>query len=245
MTHGTHVISARNLAVKFGRRSVLDGLDLDVPQGSVTALVGGNGAGKSTLLRVLVGALVPNSGSVRVLGRDPTCEGELVRERVGYVADRLEIAPRTRAAEWLVFVGQFQPRWERSEVHRLATLLGLDLETRFGEMSKGTRAKLALVAALAHRPELLVLDEPFSGLDVDTRLAVTQGILGHLRDEGRSVLLVSHSMNDVERVADRVLVLEQGRITRGGELESFARTEAGRLDLEHTLLRHKLEEVLS
>lgn len=245
MKHETSVISARNLAVKFGRKSVLVGLDLDVPRGSVTALVGGNGAGKSTLLRVLVGALVPDRGSARVLGLDPECEGERVRERVGYVADKLEIAPRMRATEWLSFVGQFQPRWERSEMNRLAALLGLDLETRFGEMSKGTRAKLALVAALAHRPELLVLDEPFSGLDVDTRLAVTQGILGHLRDEGRSVLLVSHSMADVERVADRVLVLEQGRITRGGELESFATSETGRLDLEHALLRHKLEEVLS
>ncbi len=245
MKHETSVISARNLGVKFGRKSVLDGLDLDVPQGSVAALVGGNGAGKSTLLRVLIGALVPDCGSVRVLGLDPAREGERVRERVGYVADRLEIQPRTRGREWLEFVGSFQRTWDRGEAQRLAEMLQLELDTRFGEMSKGTRAKLALVAALAHRPELLVLDEPFSGLDVDTRLAVTQGILGHLRDEGRSVLLVSHSMNDVERVADRVLVLEQGRIVRGGELESFATSDSGRLDLEHALLRHKLEEVLS
>ena len=100
-----------------------DGLDLDVPQGSVTALVGRNGAGKSTLLRVLVGALVPDSGTARVLGLDPAREGERVRERVGYVADRLEIQPRTRGREWLEFVGSFQRTWDRGEAQRLAEML--------------------------------------------------------------------------------------------------------------------------
>jgi ABC-2 type transport system ATP-binding protein len=169
MSRTDPVLAASALAVRLGRRRVLERLDFELVRGSVTALVGSNGAGKSTFLRVLVGALAPDAGATRVLGLDAAREGAKVRALVGYVPERLDVAERTTAREWLEFVARFYPTWKRSEEQRLCELFTLDLEPRVAELSKGARAKLALVAALAHEPELLLLDEPFSGLDSATR----------------------------------------------------------------------------
>jgi ABC-2 type transport system ATP-binding protein len=229
-------IDVKGLGVRFGRRFVLDDLALEVPRGSVTALVGRNGAGKSTLLRVLVGALVPDAGHARVLGIDPAREGARVRARCGYVPDRIEVATWMRGTDWLAFVARFYPTWSAADAQRWIGAVELDARQRVCDMSKGARTKLALVAALAHAPELLLLDEPFSGLDVGVRRAVTTAVLTSLRDEARTVLLVSHSIRDVERIADRVAVLDGGRIVRAGDIEDVARAEHGALDLESTLL---------
>jgi ABC-2 type transport system ATP-binding protein len=234
--HLDPVVSVKRLCVRFGRRTILDGLDLDVPRGSVTALVGRNGAGKSTLLRVLVGALVPQAGTVRVLGLDPAREGPRVRARIGYVPDHIDVPSWMRARDWLAFVERFYPSWNELERRRWLDILALDDGSKVSELSKGARTKLALVAALSHGPELLLLDEPFSGLDVGVRHAITTAVLTSLRDESRSVLLVSHSIPDLERLADRVAVLSDGRIERAGELEVLGRTERGGVDLESTLL---------
>lgn len=236
MSASEAVVVVRGLEVRFGRRRVLERLEFELARGSVTALVGSNGVGKSTLLRVLVGALAPDAGSTRVLGLDPAREGARVRARVGYVPERFEVSERTTAREWLEFVARFYPTWSRSEQQRLCELMALDLTPRVAELSKGARAKLGLVAALAHEPELLLLDEPFSGLDVASRRAVASAVLGHLRDAGRTVLLVSHSATDLERVADRVALLEAGRIVRHDDLEAFAAHGRRGLDLEAALL---------
>lgn len=230
------VVSVNGLRVRFGRRTILDGLDLDVPRGSVTALVGRNGVGKSTLLRVLVGALVPQAGSARVLGLDPTREGPRVRARIGYVPDHIDVTSWMRGRDWLAFVARFYPTWSMGEERRWLDVLGLEANAMVSEMSKGSRTKLALVASLSHAPELLLLDEPFSGLDVGVRHAITTAVLTSLRDEQRSVLLVSHSIPDVERLADRVAVLSEGRIEREGDLEVVGRAARGGVDLETTLL---------
>lgn len=237
------VIEVRGLHVRFGKQRVLEGVDLEVARGSVTALVGSNGVGKSTLLRVLVGALVPDGGSSRVLGLDPAREGAQVRARVGYVADRFEVSRGTRGGDWLAFVARFYATWSAAEERRLCELLRLDASERVDAMSKGARAKLALVAALAHQPALVLLDEPFSGLDVPARRAISTGLLGHLRDQDRTVLLVSHSITDVERVADRVAHMAGGRVVRVAELEPFAASARGGVDLESALLRAERVEV--
>ena len=228
-------VQARGLAVRFGRKRVLEGLNLDVPSGSVTALVGPNGAGKSTLLRILVGALVPNGGRASVLGLDPAREGPRVRARAGYVPDRFEVPRWMRGRDWLRFLARFYASWSVDEEQRLLGLLQLDPSDKIADLSKGARAKLALVAALAHRPKLLLLDEPFSGLDVSARDAIATAIFGHLREESRTVLFVSHSLSDVERLADRIAILEGGRVVRAGELETVARAAGGGVDLQSAL----------
>lgn len=228
-------IEVRGLGVRFGKQRVLAGLDLAVRRGSVTALLGRNGCGKSTLLRVLTGQLAPDSGSARVLGLDPAREGPAVRARTGYVPERIELPSWMRARDWLAFLAPFYASWSADEERRLLQLFELEPAERVAALSRGNRAKLALIGALAHRPELLLLDEPFSGLDVAVRRAIATAVIGHLREEGRTVLLVSHSIADVERLADRVAILSQGRIEREGELEDVARVAGGGLDLEGTL----------
>jgi ABC-2 type transport system ATP-binding protein len=230
------VIRVRDLRVRFGRKRVLDGLELDVPRGSVTALVGRNGVGKSTILRVLVGALDPDGGRVEVLGKDPVREGARVRSLVGYVPDHIDVPAWMRGSDWLAFVRNFYPTWSAHEQQRWTELLELEAEARVSEMSKGARTKLALVSALAHAPQVLLLDEPFSGLDAAVRQAITTAVLTSLRDESRTVLLVSHSIPDIERLADRVAILADGRIECSGELEELARSTRGGIDLESRLL---------
>lgn len=238
-------IAVRGLGVRFGKRVVLDELALEVPRGSVTALVGSNGAGKSTLLRVLVGALVPDCGSVRVLGLDPTRNGAHVRRRVGYVPERFEVAPGSTGTEWLAFLECFFPTWSSAEQRKLCELLEFDAREGIASMSKGARAKLAVVAALAHQPDLVLMDEPFSGLDVHSRRAVATGLLNHLRERDRVVVVVSHSTADVERVADRIALLEGGRVVRTADLEEFAAASRGGVDLESALLRRVRNEVIA
>lgn len=229
------VLSAKHLRVHFGRARVLDDLVFELPRGSVTALVGANGVGKSTFLRVLIGALAPSAGEVRVLGYDPSRQGAQVRSLVGYVPDRIETSSWMRGRDWLAFIARFYPSWSSAEAQRWLGVLELDDSAKISEMSKGNRTKLALVAALSHSPELLLLDEPFSGLDVSVRRAVATALLTSLRDEARTVLFVSHSIADVERLADRVAVLSRGRIALTGELEDVARSATGGVDLESTL----------
>lgn len=237
MTSYSNPVVVHQLGVAFGKRRVLDGLDFELRRGSATALVGDNAAGKSTLLRVLIGTLVPDRGSVAVLGEDPARDGSRLRARIGYAADRIDVPNWMRAGDWLKFLSCLYPTWSRLEEQRLCALLELDAKESVRALSKGNRAKLGLVAAMAHRPRLLLLDEPFSGLDVGTRRKLAAAVIEHLRDEDCSVLLVSHSMSDVERVCDRVAVLSAGRIAREGELELLARERRGGINLEAALRR--------
>jgi ABC-2 type transport system ATP-binding protein len=216
-------VEIRGITMRFGKKRVLDGVDLDVPTGSVTALLGRNGIGKSTLLRILVGFHAPTSGTARVLGIDPVKRGPDVRRLVGYVPDRLELPKWMTIEDHFRFLEPFYPTWDRALESEMLGRLQLDASAKLATQSKGQRAKHALIAALAHRPQLLLLDEPFSGLDPVVRHEVLTAIMGHLKDEGRTVVLVSHSMNDVERVADRIVLLDDGRVRLEGDLEDVQR----------------------
>lgn len=222
-TRDEAVIEVTGLVHRFGRKVVLDGVDLAVSRGSVTALLGRNGEGKTTLLRLLTGWLRPGPGRIRVLGLDPARRGPDVRRLVGYVPDQQELPRWMRVADWFRFLEPFHPTWSRAEETALCARLDLDPRAKVATLSKGQRAKHALIAALAHRPELLLLDEPFSGLDPIVRHEVLTAILGHLREEGRTVLVVSHSIADVERIADRVVLIEQGRVRLDADLEELQR----------------------
>lgn len=218
------VVETRDLHVRYGKKPVLRGVSLGFERGSVTALLGRNGVGKSTLLRVLVGFLPPTSGEARVFGLPCWKRGPDVRRRVGYVPDRLELPRWMTVADHLRFLEPFYPTWDRAEERRLLAQLDLDATAKVKDLSKGQREKHLLVAALAHRPELLLLDEPFSGLDPVVRQEVLGAVLGHLRDEGRTILVVTHSLLDVERLADRVVLVEDGDVRLDGDLDALLST---------------------
>tara|TARA_R110002072_G_scaffold65778_9_gene162273 strand:- start:7299 stop:8189 length:891 start_codon:yes stop_codon:yes gene_type:complete len=215
------VLHIRGLSARYGRRRVLDGLDLDLPAGSVTALVGANGAGKSTLLRALIGAHPCKADAIEVLGLNPRRKKIKVRRAVGYVADRTDLPPWMRVRDHFKLLEPMYPTWDEQHAAEMLKLFDLDEAQRYSELSKGQKALENLVAALAHHPKLLLLDEPFSGLDAIARRRVFGGVLEHLRDAGSSALMVSHSLVDVERCADRLAFMDRGRITHVDDLETL------------------------
>ncbi len=217
-------IEVRGLNWSFRKkRPVLRGLDLELPIGSVTALLGRNGAGKTTLLRALTGELPLERNVVSVLGRDPWRERVKVLASIGLVADRTELPRWMNVRDHWNLLAPFYPSWDMREAQRLAERLGVDPNARYHDLSRGGKELACLVAALAHKPKLLLLDEPFSGLDVLARRRVFDALLELLREDGRSALVASHSLADVERCADRIAVLHEGRITLAGEIEELRR----------------------
>lgn len=223
-------IVVTGLVKRYGRKVVLRDLDLAVRKGSVTALLGRNGAGKSTLLRILTGLLPASGGKTRVLGIDPTRKAKSVKARVGYVPEQTPFHPRWRVRDVIDLSRAFRRKtWDVGTESRLLDAFSLARNDRIGSLSKGYRAKLALLTALAHRPEVLMLDEPASGLDPIVRREVLASLVDAIHEEGRTVLMSSHLMEDVERLADRVAFLSEGRIVLEGEVEEV-RARNGNLE---------------
>ena len=158
-----------------------------------------------------------------MLGLNPRTDSAEIRRRIGFLPERFELPAWMSVRDHLRFLEPFYPRWNREEEARLLDLFSLDPTARVDRMSKGERTKHVLLAALAHEPEILILDEPFSGLDPSARADILSAILDHLRDEGRTVLMASHSLPDVERVADHLVLLEDGRVRLSGDLEQIRR----------------------
>lgn len=188
-------------------------LDLMVAPGERVALVGPNGAGKSTTMRVLGGRFPGYRGTVRVLGADIAVDRPGHRGRIGYLPERVPAFDWMTAAEHIDFVGAFHERWDAGRARELAEELEIPLETRTSQLSKGNRVKLALVCAEAHRPDLLLLDEPTSGIDPVMRGRLLDR-LEHACPCGgdRTLVFSTHILEDVGRIADRVILLRDGRV---------------------------------
>jgi len=204
------VISATQLTVTFPGCDALRGVDLQVPQGTVFALLGENGAGKTTLIRALTGFLKPTSGTCRVLGLDPTRDALEIRRRVGYVADSPALYDWMQVGEIGWFTASFYEHGFLERYRESVSKYDVPEDRKIRHLSKGQRAKVALALAVAHDPELLILDEPTSGLDPLVRREFLESMLDRVAT-GRTVLLSSHQIAEVERVADSVAILHQGK----------------------------------
>jgi len=214
------------------RTEVLHDLTLLVPAGSIFALLGANGAGKTTTLKVLMNLLQPSAGSARVLGVDSIRLGEAQLARIGYVAEDQKLPDWMTVRQLLDYCRAFYPAWDRQLEAKLLARFELPEDRRLSHLSRGMRMKAALLASLAYRPELLILDEPFNGLDPVVRDDVTQGLLESVRQGETSVLVSSHDIEEVERLADHVALLESGRVKVAETIESllgrFRRIEVDR-----------------
>jgi ABC-2 type transport system ATP-binding protein len=218
------VAEVSRLTRKFGDKVALHELSLVVPRGGVFGLIGGNGAGKTTLLKHLLGMLRAESGTVRVLGLDPVEQPVGVLGRVGYLSEDRDLPNWMRVRELIRYTQAFYPNWDEKYAEELRDAFDLDPKARVNNLSRGQRARAGLLVALAHRPELLILDEPSSGLDPVVRRDILGAIIRTIADEGRTVLFSSHLLDEVERVADRVAIIHQGRILLTSSIDEIKET---------------------
>lgn len=208
------------LVRSFGRHVVLQGLDLEVPAGTIYGFLGRNGAGKTTAIRVIMGILAPDRGTLTLGATTVRRTTPRLRAGIGYVSQQQHFYPwmRVRLLGW--FVGAFYPTWDRARFVELCGRLAVPLHQRVGELSGGTRMKLALALAMAHRPPLLVLDEPTAGVDPVTRREILD-LLATARDEGATVFFSTHQISEIEAIGDQVGILHEGRMFWQGPVASF------------------------
>ena len=204
------MIAVAHLSRSFGATKALTDVSLVVTPGCVFGLVGENGAGKSTLIKHLLGLWRAQTGTVRLFGLDPVADPVAVLGRVGYLSEEPDLPGWMRVGELLRYTQAFHPRWDTGYADQLRDQFGLDTEARVKTLSKGQRARLGLIAAEAHRPDLLILDEPSSGLDPIVRRDILEAIIRTVTDEGRTVLFSSHLLDEVERVSDHLAMLHRG-----------------------------------
>ena len=215
------VIETRALSKRYGRKLALDNLDLRIPRGRVHAIVGANGAGKSTLFRILLGFMPPSAGEARILGKDSQQLTPQDRARIGFVNEEHTLPNWMRVSQVTAMQKHQYARWNQQAFDGVIGHYHVLPEQKVGQLSRGERAGFNLALALAQRPELLVLDEPTLGLDVVAKRAFLESLLYSNAADDCTVIYCSHQMEEIERVADNLIILEQGELRNMSPPEDF------------------------
>jgi ABC-2 type transport system ATP-binding protein len=229
---GAFAVATHGLTKRYGRETALGGMDLRVPEGAVYVLVGANGAGKSTTFKILMNLERADAGRAEVLGLDSAEHGPRVRAQIGYVPEHHAQSYRwMTCGRVLQHAAAFYPSWDAGYADHLSRSLGLRLDRRMGGLSKGQTRRVQLVLALAHRPPLLLLDEPTDGLDPVVRRRTLTLLAEHLADTPTTVLVSTHHVHELDTLADHVGVLNEGRLV----------AQMPRDDLQRTVRRYRME----
>ena len=215
------VIQTRALSKRYGRKLALDHLDLAIPRGRIHAIVGANGAGKSTLFRILMGFMPPTTGEARILGKDSQQLTPADRARIGFVNEEHTLANWMRVSQVAAMQKHQYPRWNQQAFDGVIGHYHVLPEQKVGQLSRGERAGFNLALALAQGPELLVLDEPTLGLDVVAKRAFLESLLYSNAADDCTVIYCSHQMEEIERVADNLIILERGQLKNMSAPEEF------------------------
>ena len=224
VTMNDNTIEISHVRRRFGKTVALDDVSLNVPQGIVMGLIGENGAGKTTLIKHVLGLLKAKAGGVRVFGLDPVRDPVGVLGRIGYLSETRDLPEWMRIGQLMRYSRPFYPNWNQAYAEELRETFELDSLQKIKTLSKGQRARTALLIALAHRPDLLLLDEPSTGLDPIVRRDILSAIIRTVADEGRTVLLSSHLVDEVERVADSVAIIHHSQIVLIDSLNNIKET---------------------
>jgi ABC-2 type transport system ATP-binding protein len=217
-------LETTQLSKRYGRTWALQDCTLTLPAGRVAALVGPNGAGKTTLLHLSAGLLEPTAGSVQVFEQSPLRQPKETLPRVGFLAQDHPLYPSFTVADLLTFGRKLNPGWDDTLARARIDKLGIPLDRRAGKLSGGQQAQVALVLALAKRPELLLLDEPLASLDPLARRDFLRMLMDAVAESGMSVLLSSHIIGDLERVCDYLIILSAARVQLAGDIQEIVRT---------------------
>ena len=225
-------VATHGLSMRYGKQTALESVDLRVPDGAIYVLIGANGAGKSSAMKVLLNLEPADAGRAEVFGLDTVDDGPRVRAQIGYMPEAHE-----QAYSWLTcgrlirHVAAHYPPWDHAYAARLIDMLGVPVERKVGTLSKGESRRLQFVLALAHRPPLLLLDEPTDGLDPMVRNRTLAHLAEHLADTPTTVVIATHHIQEVESLADHVGVLHAGRLA----------VQMSRDDLRRTVHRYHVE----
>jgi ABC-2 type transport system ATP-binding protein len=212
------VIYCRELKKYYGPKKVLQGINLEVPAGTVFALLGTNGSGKTTLIRTLLGLIPSSGGIVKVLGEEPYRIGAALRQKIGYVSEEQGLYGWMTIREIIDFCKSLYDQWDDRLVQQYIERFKLETRSRISTLSKGQTTKLALILALAPKPELLILDEPMSGLDPLAQHDFLQVIQKSIHSEGHSIFFSTHNLADVEAIARQVAIVYNGKIQISGPI---------------------------
>jgi len=215
----SHAIHIENLAKKFRKVEALRGMNLDVPEGAIYALVGPNGAGKTTVIKILMNIFAATSGRAEVLGIDARNIRGNAFTSIGYVSENQELPDWMTVGSFLAYVRPFYPTWDRTLENELIKQFDLPPDRKLRNLSRGMRMKAALASSLAYHPKLIVLDEPFTGLDPLVRDELIQGLLE--RAEEATIFISSHDLAEIETFASHIGYLEQGRLLFSEELTAL------------------------
>jgi ABC-2 type transport system ATP-binding protein len=215
------MIQLKDLRKTFRRTRAVDGLTLSVPEGKVTAFLGPNGAGKTTTIQCLLGLRKPDGGTATVLGCDSRKLGPQQFVSIGYVSENTELPLWMTVSAFLDYCRPLYPKWDRAFEQKLLKQFDLPPKSKLKDLSRGMRVKAALLSSLAYRPRLVVLDEPFSGLDPLVRDEFIRGLLELTEEEGWTVFVSSHDIEEVQRLADRVTLLSRGRLALEEDADSL------------------------
>ena len=214
-------IEVKNLCRRFGKHTALDHVNLQLEQGTVLGLVGENGAGKTTFIKHLLGLFKAQSGTVRVFDMDPIQHPKEVLSRIGFLSEDRDMPEWMTIRQYMTYTKAFYPTWDTTYADGLISQFALDTSQKIKNLSRGQRAKTGLLMALAYRPDLLLLDEPSSGLDPVVRRDMLGAIVRTIAEEGRTVVLSSHLLDEVERVADTIVMIHEGRVILSDPMEQI------------------------
>ncbi len=216
-----YVIETENLSKQFGKKMALSNLDLKIKTGGIHAIVGSNGAGKSTLFKLLLGVLSPSHGSSYILGQDSQSLTPELRGKIGFVNEEHTLPGWTKVKNILKMEQSFFPKWNEAIYHQVIGNFNVDPEQKVNQLSRGERAGFNLAMALAKRPQVLILDEPTLGLDVVAKQAFLESVLFTEKSEESTVIYCSHQMDEIERVADQLIVMEKGNLINTSTPDAF------------------------
>lgn len=226
----TITVEIKNLHMSYGSNHVLRGINLEIHQGEIIGYIGTNGAGKSTTIKIILGLTQGYSGEVKVFGTDISQDKLEYKRKIGYVPEIAEIYDNLTAREYLTFIGElYGLSYEKanSKAERLMHIFGIrdSYDLRLNSFSKGMKQKVLIISSLIHNPEILFLDEPLSGLDANSVMVVKE-ILSELSKQGKTIFYSSHIMDVVEKISNRIILLNNGEVVADGSFEQLKRSRA-------------------